>query len=184
MNVTTAELEGQGEAKGVDLWVLILTAWQYRFRYVVTFCVGTALLEAALIAISPAQDEMGAMSDMGSLVVRTVFFVLMGYIVSHLMIEQREQRRALAEANRRLVRYSATLEQLAKLNEPSTRNGRLQRVPAGNCIADHRIVPLEWASIRCWWSSGCERSGRIAFAWPTASWPRRGSAYTPCMGRR
>jgi signal transduction histidine kinase len=92
---------------------VILTAWQYRFRYVVTFCVATAFLEAALIAISPAPDEMGAMSDMGYLVVRTVFFVLMGYIVSHLMIEQREQRRALAEANRRLVRYAATLEQLA-----------------------------------------------------------------------
>ena len=91
---------------------LILTAWQYSFRYVVALCFATALLEAFLIRTLPVLDSEQAMSDMSYLVVRTVFFVLIGYIVSHLMIEQREQRRELAEANRKLVRYAATLEQL------------------------------------------------------------------------
>ena len=56
---------------------------------------------------------MGTVSDMGYLGVRTVFFVLIGYIVSHLMTEQRAQRQELDKANRRLVRYASTLEQLA-----------------------------------------------------------------------
>jgi signal transduction histidine kinase len=92
---------------------LILTAWQYRFRYVVGFCLATALFEAYLIAITPSRDAMAAASDMGYLGVRTVFFVMIGYIVCHLMTEQRAQRQELDKANRRLVRYAATLEQLA-----------------------------------------------------------------------
>ena len=91
---------------------LILTAWQYSFRYVVALCFATALLEGFLIRTLPVLDSGQAMSDMGYLVVRTVFFILIGYIVSHLMTEQREQRRELAHANRKLVRYAATLEQL------------------------------------------------------------------------
>jgi signal transduction histidine kinase len=92
---------------------LILTAWQYRFRYVVGFCIATALFEAVLVAIAPSQAPTGTVSDMGYLGVRTVFFVLIGYIVCHLMTEQRAQRQELDKANRRLVRYAATLEQLA-----------------------------------------------------------------------
>jgi signal transduction histidine kinase len=92
---------------------LILTAWQYQLRYVIGFCLATGLLEAVLIAISPARDPMEMVSDMGYLGVRTVFFVLIGYIVCHLMTEQRAQRQELDRANRRLVRYAATLEQLA-----------------------------------------------------------------------
>jgi signal transduction histidine kinase len=96
---------------------LILTAWQYRFPSVVGFCLGTAICEGALIRMSPEPDTLTAMSDMGSLVVRTVFFLLMGYIVSNLMTEQRNHRQELAEANRKLVRYASTLEQLAVSQE-------------------------------------------------------------------
>jgi signal transduction histidine kinase len=96
---------------------LILTAWQYRFRFVVAYCVGTGLLEAMLITVAPAHDSMEAVSDMGYLGVRTVFYVLIGYIVSHLMTEQRSQRRELDRANQTLVRYAATLEQLAVSQE-------------------------------------------------------------------
>jgi signal transduction histidine kinase len=56
---------------------------------------------------------MGTVSDMGYLGVRTVFFILIGYIVCHLMTEQRAQRQELDKANQRLVRYAATLEELA-----------------------------------------------------------------------
>jgi signal transduction histidine kinase len=78
---------------------------------------GTAIFEGALIRISPEPGTLTAMSDMGSLVVRTVFFLLIGYIVSNLMTEQRNHRQELAEANRKLVRYASTLEQLAVSQE-------------------------------------------------------------------
>jgi len=56
---------------------------------------------------------MSTVSDMGYLGVRTVFFILIGYIVCHLMTEQRAQRQELDKANWRLVRYAVTLEELA-----------------------------------------------------------------------
>jgi signal transduction histidine kinase len=96
---------------------LILTAWQYRFQSVLGFCVGTAFLEGVLIRISPYQNPERAMADMGSVVVRSVFFILIGYIMSHLMDAQRQQRQALAEANRKVISYAATLEQLAVSQE-------------------------------------------------------------------
>ena len=113
-------LSAYGLPDNLDFWLifpfltipLILTAWQYRFPYVVVFCLGTALFEGILIRISPQPYAIEAMYEMGSLVVRSVFFVLVGYIVSNLMIEQRKQRQELAEANRKLVRYASTLEQL------------------------------------------------------------------------
>jgi len=96
---------------------LILTAWQYSFRHVLLFCLGTALVELALIRTSEPLSSINTMADVGSVIIRSVFFVFVGYIVSDLMTAQREQRRQLAEANRKLVRYAATLEQLAVSRE-------------------------------------------------------------------
>jgi signal transduction histidine kinase len=53
----------------------------------------------------------------GALFIRTISFILVGYMVVRLMTTQREQRRALAEANTQLAHYAATLEQLATSRE-------------------------------------------------------------------
>jgi len=47
-----------------------------------------------------------------ALIGRAILTMFVGYIVSNLIEEQRIQRRDLAEANRKLVRYAVTLEQL------------------------------------------------------------------------
>lgn len=96
---------------------LILIAWQYRLPQVLIYCYGTALAETTLVWLSPRLDLLTRFSETGMIAARTVFFVLVGYIVSNLIAAQREQRQALAEANRQLVRYAATLEQLAVSRE-------------------------------------------------------------------
>lgn len=96
---------------------LILTAWQYRFRQVIIFCLGTALLDIVILMALPTRSEAGALSEAEAILARTVFFALVGYIVSNLVMAQRRQRQQLAEANRQVVRYASTLEQLAVTQE-------------------------------------------------------------------
>jgi signal transduction histidine kinase len=96
---------------------LILTAWQYNFGYVLIYCVGTALLEITLVKLSSTTRAIHALFDGGAIVTRSLFFMFIGYIVFQLMSEQRRHRRELAEANRKLVRYAATLEQLSVIRE-------------------------------------------------------------------
>jgi signal transduction histidine kinase len=97
---------------------LILTAWQYGFREVVLFCVFTAFLDLSLVLLShTGAGTFHTYFSGGSVFTRTLFFMVIGYIVSTLMEGQRRQRRELAEANRKLIRYTATLEQLTITRE-------------------------------------------------------------------
>lgn len=96
---------------------LILTAWQYSYEYILLYCVGTAVLEIILIKLSPATRAIHALFDGGAIVTRSLFFLFVGYIVANLMAEQRRHRQELAEANQKLVRYAATLEQLSVIRE-------------------------------------------------------------------
>jgi signal transduction histidine kinase len=96
---------------------LILTAWQYRLLYVVLFSIGTAVLEFSLLSGTPQFTAWGLGWACVALLGRTTLSVFVGYIVSYLVSEQHEQRRELAEANRKLVQYASTLEQLTTSRE-------------------------------------------------------------------
>jgi signal transduction histidine kinase len=114
-----------GSERVLEFWLifpfltvpLILTAWQYNFGYVFLYCLSTALLEITLIKLSPYEQPVHALFNGGAIVTRSLFFLFVGYIVTHLMAGQRRQRCELAEANRKLVRYAATLEQLSTIRE-------------------------------------------------------------------
>ncbi len=99
------------------LFSLFLISWQYNFRVVLIFSIGTALLQAALFAwpLRYNLEMMGVMFE--TLGMRTLVFLVFGYLIVRLMNIQREQRQALKEANNRLVAYTATLEQLATSRE-------------------------------------------------------------------
>ena len=96
---------------------LILTAWQYSFGYVVVYTFGTWVLEVVLVSSSPFLGTTDLPTRVSLLMVRSFLFLLVGYIVSDLVTAQREQRRRLAEANRKLVLYAVTLEQLTVSRE-------------------------------------------------------------------
>jgi signal transduction histidine kinase len=96
---------------------LILTSWQYRFRYVVFFSLATSVLEFSLLGSTPQFAVFGSRWAFVALFGRSVLSVFVGYIIAYLVSEQRRQRRALAQANQKLVRYAATLEQLATSRE-------------------------------------------------------------------
>jgi signal transduction histidine kinase len=118
-------LSAYGLPDNLDFWLifpfltvpLILTAWQYDFREVQFFCLGTTAFEIGVLQFQTWTRRVEAWPDAGTLLARLIFMLAIGYIVSYLMAEQRVRRRELAQANRKLVRYAATREQLAVTRE-------------------------------------------------------------------
>ncbi len=104
--------------------LLILVAWQYNYRAVILFTFGTASLDILfnflfppmvyfIIAGQPARQDLGY----GLIFSRSITFLVLGYVVNRLALAQRKQSQALSEANQKLVRHAATLEQLATSRE-------------------------------------------------------------------
>jgi signal transduction histidine kinase len=100
--------------------LLILVAWQYDFKAVLLFTLGTSVFELVLnllfpeqaLYIGPLEGISSQMIAMGSIVLRTVSFLIIGFVITRLVSAQRRQRKALAEANIKLVQYASTVEQL------------------------------------------------------------------------
>lgn len=96
---------------------LILTAWQYSFAWVLLLGLSTALFEFLLLSSNPGLSVAELRWSTVALVGRSLLVIFVGYIVSNLIHEQRRQRHELAEANRKLVQFATTLEQLAVSRE-------------------------------------------------------------------
>jgi len=107
--------------------LLILVAWQFDLPIVIVFVIAIAGSEALLNEILPQANPPFNIprefqpSDKpivyGRLLTRSFSFVILGLVINRLVRSQREQRVALEEANRQLVRHSSTLEQLATSRE-------------------------------------------------------------------
>jgi signal transduction histidine kinase len=91
---------------------LVVLSWQYGMRQVVLFCVLTTVLNIALLSQITLFQEVIASSLPGIIVVQTMIFLLVGYMIVQLMNVQRAQRQRLSEANQHLAQYASTLEHL------------------------------------------------------------------------
>ena len=107
---------------------VVLVAWQYGFRAALTATISSLLFALGLIFGSGWPSSATGSFAAGltpylaagfaiALFSRTITLLVAGYMVSRLMAAQRQQRRALTEANARLVGYAATLEQLTTSRE-------------------------------------------------------------------
>ena len=102
---------------------LVLIAWQYKFRHILFYSLVTAIFEGGLNHFLQHTD-MIILARIGILIVRTVTFLIVGYMVSQLVKVQRDQRkeltttnRELAQANLKLVQHAETIEQLSTSRE-------------------------------------------------------------------
>ena len=106
ITITARLAEGASANEAIaDYWLLffylfvplIIVAWQYRFRWVIFFSVGTLFLEAILT--TPPLEEMGAdLTLLGALMVgRATLFAFVGLVITKLVKALRSQREALAE---------------------------------------------------------------------------------------
>jgi len=108
---------------------LFIVAWQYDFRRVLLFSIGTTVVDAILTRwLIPVESIRNAiLSDssyalmffgvMGVLINRMTIFIAVGFMVTRLMRTQREQRAALLQANVKLTNYATALEQLTTSRE-------------------------------------------------------------------
>jgi len=96
---------------------LVIIAWQYDLRSVVLFSIGTALLDLPLALWTANPSDAELFYIVPTLALRTVTFLVVGYMVTRIMSTQRQQRHSLTEANVKLAHYAATLEQLTTSRE-------------------------------------------------------------------
>jgi len=104
---------------------LILVGWQYNFRAVLVYCGGTAALDATLTLLSMRQGNPYVWPLFPVIQIRTVIYLLIGYVIVRLVTAQRQQRQALTQANAQLAQYATTLEQLAISRERNRLAGEL-----------------------------------------------------------
>lgn len=97
---------------------LVLIAWQYDFRHVLIFSLGSTLLDLAVIyLVFEVLNISSLLLWIGMPIARLLMFTLLGFIIVRMMSVQREQRAFLTKANTQLARYASTLEQLTVSRE-------------------------------------------------------------------
>jgi signal transduction histidine kinase len=96
---------------------LVLIGWQYNFRAVLFFCLGTVLLDESLTIMAAGAVDFDARPMLILILARTILYLAVGYMICRMMAAQRQQRQALAQANAQLSHYAATLEQLSVSRE-------------------------------------------------------------------
>ena len=133
---------------------ILLAAWQYSFRFVLLYIAFSGLLDLFMLRLSrPLANAAGSLV-LGGILLRTVLFILIGYIVTRLMKEQRKQRLALQEANRKLAHYASALDALATARERNRLARELHDILAHTLSG--LVIQLE--SINILWDTDPQRA--------------------------
>ncbi len=104
---------GQWQLAIFLLLPLILISWLYSYRVVVGYSLVLALMDGFLLVPSVLHGGGGGVVILSSITaIRTMIYLLVGYAITRLVGDQRQQNTRLAEANRQLSSYTVTLEQL------------------------------------------------------------------------
>ncbi len=100
--------------------LVLLVAWQYRFQYVTLYLSLVSLIDWGLNLLPTTQVVTPPADFAARVISRAIIFLLVGYVVTWLRQRQWQQQQALIEANRqqmeantKLARYAATVEQLS-----------------------------------------------------------------------
>jgi signal transduction histidine kinase len=132
--------------------MLVLIAWQVRFRNVIAYVLGLTLFQGWLT--SPA-IPLPFSVEASWLVLQAAMMLLVGYVIVQLVSIQREQREALAEAyqlqtaaNRRLQRYAAALQELATSRE----RNRLARELHDTLAHSLSALTVQLEAVRSLWN--------------------------------
>ncbi|MCL4296785.1 MAG: sensor histidine kinase [Anaerolineae bacterium] len=104
--------------------LLAIVAWQYRWREAVLYTFIISGIEWWLISSADRPDHLVSAISSNDLIKRAIIYLLLGYLITWLMQQQRSQRQALVEANRqqaetnaKLAHYATTIEQLSTSRE-------------------------------------------------------------------
>jgi signal transduction histidine kinase len=92
---------------------MVLLSSQYSLKTLIAYCIASDVFQ--LVLAIPAARIGGPALKLTSdqVVINTIIYMLVGYVIVRLMSAQRAYRRELAQANAKLAEYAKTLEQLA-----------------------------------------------------------------------
>ncbi len=153
-----------GAMANTDFWQVIallfiplmITAWQYGFRPVLVFVVVTSTLDVVLGGPLAVRGRVRLVDTVGTVMVRTILYVMVGYIVARLVAAQRVQRAELAaanvqlaEANMQLTHYATTVERLTVSHE----RNRLARELHDTLAHTLSAVSVQLAATQALWDS-------------------------------
>lgn len=126
---------------------LILTAWQYGWRYVILFSGGMGLFKLGLHLsfFRPAGPSL--LPPLTVLVIQTVSFLVAGYFISTLMSRLKQQQASLAQANAQLVHYAGTLEELTISRE----RNRLARELHDTLAHTLSALSVQLETVKAYW---------------------------------
>jgi signal transduction histidine kinase len=96
---------------------LVIIAWQYRLRSVVLFCLFMGFLDISLTLEVAERISLEVLPGYAMIIIRTTSLFVVGFIVNRLMKTQRQQKKALTNANMRLSLHVSMMEQLATSRE-------------------------------------------------------------------
>ncbi len=94
------------------LMALILTAWQYGWRYVILYSGGIGLFTLSLHLRSFRPGGPAVSPPVTVTLIQTISFLVVGYFISALIQRLQQQQTSLARANTQLADYAAALEDL------------------------------------------------------------------------
>jgi signal transduction histidine kinase len=142
---------------------LVLIAWLYRFRLVLFFALGTGMVEF-LIFLPGLSDSITSYARVGALAVRTITFLLVGYMVNRLVkakeMQQQELRKSnqeLARANMKLVQNASMIEQLSTSRE----RNRLARELHDTLAHTLSGLAVQLDAIPSVWDSNPQKANRM-----------------------
>jgi signal transduction histidine kinase len=141
--------------------MLVLTAWEYQYRYVLAYVLALSVFQAWLSAAPPGVPWT---ARVGWMLLQGAMMLLVGYVTATFVTVQREQRRALAEAYeqqafiaRRLQRHAATAEELAISRE----RNRLSRELHDTLAHSLSAVTVQLEAVRSLWPGSPDKAWRM-----------------------
>jgi signal transduction histidine kinase len=99
------------------LMALVLTAWQYRWRYVAVYCLVTLGIHVGLLLSLDPPFGRAVVMEILFRIVQTIGFLVIGYFINALIAQLRSQQDSLKQANAQLVHHASTLEHLTVSRE-------------------------------------------------------------------
>lgn len=135
-------------AETILLMALVLTAWQYRWRHVAMFGVGTALLNLVMLFGAGEMAGHTAWFELLMVVIQTISYLVVGYLINTLIAQLRQQQQSLQQANAQLAHYASTLEHLTISRE----RNRLARELHDTLAHTLSALSVQLETVKAYWS--------------------------------
>ena len=136
---------------------LLIVSWRYSQKVVIWFCLGTSILDIAVLAVFVPVGRTNLIVAFSLILFRLVILGLVGLVVNHLIAVQRSQAKALHAANTRLRDYAATREHLITTQE----RNRLARELHDTLAHTLAAATVQLEAVQVIWETQPERAKQL-----------------------